>query len=126
LQGLQVDINHLNPGVRYKFIMNDGNIFSGNYYGSHLTYDTPPERVLIFNTTINETTGLSSGTLTIPVNFIIEIYAVVSAPSEKLPTDIVREINSYGGRINIRRKRNKTKSKSKKQTRKTKTKKLKR
>ena len=128
MQGLQVDINHLNPGVRYKFITNDGyfnpgNIFSGDYNRSILTHDTPPQRYLEFANCINETNGIGQGTMSIPVNFIREIYAVVSAPSEKkLPADIGREINSYGGRINRRRKINKTrkqKRKTRKQKRKT-------
>jgi hypothetical protein len=118
MQGLQVDINHLNPGVRYKFIKdNDGAIYSGNYFRSFLTHDTPPESYLIFNKTINETTGNRRGTMSIPVHFIREIYATVSAPSgKKLPADIGSEINSYGGRRNTKRKR----VKSKKQKRKNK------
>ena len=122
MQGLQVDINHLNPGVRYKFINDndDGAIYSGNYFRSFLTHDTPPVSFLIFNKTINETTGNGSGTMIIPVHFIREIYAIVSAPSgKKLPADIGSEINSYGGRRNTKRKRQKSK-KQKRNTRKQK------
>lgn len=46
MQGLQVDINHLNPVVRYKFISN-GSIYSGNFNRSFLSQDTPPERYIV-------------------------------------------------------------------------------
>lgn len=120
MQGLQVDINHLNPGVRYKFIKNDGSVYSGNYYRSYLTHDTPPESYLVFDNCINETNGIGQGTVSIPVNFIREIYAIVSAPSgKKLPADIGRNISSYGGRRNAKRKRQKSK-KQKRKNKKTK------
>jgi hypothetical protein len=116
MQGLQVDINHLNPGVRYKFINDndDGAIYSGNYFRSFLTHDTPPISFLIFNKTINETTGHSIGTLIIRVHFIREIYATVSAPSLNLPAEIGRHISSYGGRRNTKRKRQKSKKQKRK------------
>ena len=115
MQGLQVDINHLNPGVRYKFINdNDGAIYSGNYFRSFLTHDTPPESFLIFNNTINETTGIRYATMSIPVHFIREIYAIVSSPSLKLPAEIGRDISSYGGRRNTKRKRQKSKKQKRK------------
>jgi hypothetical protein len=117
MQGLQVDINHLNPDVRYKFIKdNDGAIYSGNYFRSFLTHDTPPESYLIFNKTINETTGNRRGTMSIPVHFIREIYATVSAPSSKLPASIGRHISSYGGRRNTKRKRSKKQKRKIKKT----------
>jgi len=113
MQGLQVDINHLNPGVRYKFIKNDGSVYSGNYYRSYLTHDTPPESYLVFDNCINETNGIGQGTVSIPVNFIREIYAIVSAPTgKKLPADIGRNISSYGGRRNTKRKRKKSKNRN--------------
>jgi len=115
MQGLQVDINHLNPGVRYKFITNDGSVYSGNYYRNYLTHDTPPQRYLEFANCINETNEIGQGTMSIPVNFIREIFAIVSAPSgKKLPADIGSEINSYGGRRNTKRKRQKSKKQKRK------------
>jgi hypothetical protein len=120
MQGLQVDINHLNPGVRYKFIKNDGSVYSANYYRNYLTHDTPPESYLVFDNCINETNGTWLALLSIPVNFIREIYAIVSAPSgKKLPADIGRNISSYGGRRNAKRKRQKSK-KQKRKNKKTK------
>jgi hypothetical protein len=120
MQGLQVDINHLNPGVRYKFIKNNGSVYSGNYYRSYLTHDTPPESYLVFDNCINETNGIRQGIVTIPVDFIREIYAIVSAPSGKnLPADIGRNISSYGGRRNAKRKSQKSK-KQKRKNKKTK------
>lgn len=120
MQGLHVDINHLNPGVRYKFIKDDdGNIFSGNYNRSFLTQDTPPESYLVFDNCINETNKTGLGSMTIPVNYIREIYAIVSAPSSKLPASIGRNISSYGGRRNTKRKRQKSK-KQKRKNKKTK------
>jgi hypothetical protein len=120
MQGLQVDINHLNPGIRYKFIKDDdGNIFSGNYNRSFLSQDTPPESYLVFDNCINETNETGQARMSIPVNFIREIYAIVSAPSSKLPASIGRNISSYGGRRNTKRKRQKSK-KQKRKNKKTK------
>ena len=118
MQGLQVDINHLNPGVRYKFIW-DGSIYSGNYFRSFLSQDTPPERYVVFDNCINETNEIHQGILIIPVNFIMEIYAIVSAPSSKVPASIGRNISSYGGRRNTNKKRQKSK-KQKRKNKKTK------
>jgi hypothetical protein len=117
MQGLQVDINHLNLGVRYKFITNSdsfnpGNIFSGDYNRSILTNHTPPQRYLEFANCINETNGTWLALLSIPVNYIREIYATVSAPSSKLPASIGRHISSYGGRRNTKRKRVKSKNRN--------------
>lgn len=120
MQGLHVDINHLNPGVRYKFIKDDdGNIYSGNYNRSFLTQDTPPESYLVFDNCINETNETGLGSMSIPVNYIREIYEIVSAPSSKLPDPIGRYISSYGGRRNTKRKRQKSK-KQKRKNKKTK------
>ena len=120
MQSLHVDINNLNPGVRYKFIKDDdGNIFSGNFNRSFLTQDTPPESYLVFDNCINETNETGQGSMSIPVNYIREIYAIVSAPSSKLPASIGRNISSYGGRRNTKRKRQKSK-KQKRKNKKTK------
>jgi len=121
MQGLQVDINHLNRGVRYKFITNNdnvafnpGNIFSGDYNRSILTNHTPPHRYVEFANCINETTGEWLALVSIPVNYIREIYATVSAPSLNLPAEIGRHISSYGGRRNTKRKRQKSKKQKRK------------
>ena len=119
MQSLRVDINNLNPGVRYKFIRNDGNIFSGNFNRSFITHDTPPEHYVVFDNCINETNETVQASMSIPVNFIMEIYAVVSSPSLGLPASIGRNISSYGGRRNTKRKRQKSK-KQKRKNKKTK------
>lgn len=119
MQGLRVNINNLNPGVRYKFIRNDGVVFSGNFNRSYLTLDTPPERFVVFDNCINETIEIGQGSMHIPVNFIGEIYAVVSAPSLGLPSSLGRYISFFGGRRNTKRKRQKSK-KQKRKNKKTK------
>jgi hypothetical protein len=114
MQALTIDINHLKSGVRYKFVKNNGNIYSGVYDRSYIVEGndgndaTTQEHMLVFENVVNETTDTEQGGMHILSDFIIEIYAVVSAPSSKLPADIGREISSYGGRIHRRRKRNKT------------------
>jgi hypothetical protein len=128
MQALTVDINHLKSGVRYKFIKNNGNIYSGVYKRTYIVEgggedgNATQEHMLVFENVVDETTDIEQGEMHILSDFIIEIYAVVSAPSGKLPADIGREISNYGGRINRRRKKNKTKTKTKKQKRKTETK----
>jgi hypothetical protein len=129
MQALTVDINHLKSGVQYKFIKNNGNIYSGVYKRTYIVEgggedgNATQEHMLVFENVVDETTDIEQGEMHILSDFIAEIYAVVSAPSGKLPADIGREISSYGGgRINRRRKKNKTKTKTKKLKRKTETK----
>lgn len=125
MQALTVDINHLKSGVRYKFVKNNGNIYSGLYKRSYIVEgggedgNATQEHMLVFENVVDETTNTEQGEMHILSDFIIEIYAVVSAPSGKLPADIGREISSYGGKINRRRKRNKTKTKTRRQKRKS-------
>jgi hypothetical protein len=138
MQALTVDINHLEPGKRYKFVNNNqnNNIYSGIYEGSYdvngIAIPGQNQVMLMFDKVVNETNGLEQGSMHILADFITEIYAVVSARSGKLPADIGREISNYGGKRNTMRKRkrkrnkNKNKTKNRRQKRKTKTRKLKR
>lgn len=122
MEALTVDINHLKSGVRYKFIKNNGNIYSGVYKRTYIVEgggedgNATQEHMLVFENVVDETTDIEQGEMHILSDFIIEIYAVVSAPSGKLPADIGREISNYGGRINRRRNR----TKNRRQKRKTK------
>ena len=140
MQALTVDINHLKSGVRYKFIKNNGNIYSGVYKRTYIVEgggedgNATQEHMLVFENVVDETTDIEQGEMHILSDFIAEIYAVVSAvvsaPSGKLPADIGREISNYGGKRNTmrkrKRKRNKNKTKNRRQKRKSKTRKLKR
>jgi hypothetical protein len=117
MQALTVDINHLKSGVRYKFIKNTGNIYSGVYKRTYIVEgggedgNATQEHMLVFENVVDETTGIEQGEMHILSDFIIEIYAVVSAPSGKLPADIGREISNYGGK---RKTKNRNKSKKQK------------
>lgn len=120
MEALTVDINHLKSGVRYKFIKNNGNIYSGVYKRTYIVEgggedgNATQEHMLVFENVVDETTDIEQGEMHILSDFIIEIYAVVSAPSGKLPADIGREISNYGGRINRRRNRTKTRRQKRK------------
>jgi hypothetical protein len=126
MESLNININNLNPGIRYKIIKNNNDIYSGEFVRSYNVQNNngKSEKMLVFKNPFDETNGYNQGQeYHILSSLIKKIFVPVASYKSVIPSDIGRNIVEYGGNRKTFKKKYKknikTKNKKNKNKRKT-------